>query len=148
MSTFDPTPYRPRNPVTHQRHKRETRLQIMLPILLGTVIIVGIGILITLRASIPAASKMADISLIWLIMPASLFTLIGAIVVGGLAYLVIRLVAILPYQFYRLMDLLLRLHRLVVQVSDKLTAPVIKVMVWKASYDRLRQRSSRPGRYR
>lgn len=141
MSDFDPTPYRPRNPVTQARHQRETRLQITLPIILGGLIVLAVAVLTVWKAGPATASKWADISLIWLIPPALLFALIGTLIMVGLIYLVIRLIAILPYQFYRLEDLLLRLHRLVRQASDKLAAPVIKVNGWKASYDALRGRA-------
>ncbi len=148
MSDFDPTPYRPRNPVAQARHQRETRLQITLPILVGGLIVLAVAVLAAWKAGPAAASKWADISLIWLIPPALLFALIGTVILVGLIYLLIRLIAILPYQFYRLQTLLLRLHRLTRQASDRLAAPVLKVNGWKASYDALRRNVWRQPRRR
>jgi hypothetical protein len=146
MSDLDPTPYLPRNPAVHKRHRKEVRWQITIPVIAVAVIL---GVFAILAVFLPpgTASMWADISLIWLIIPALFFAFIGMVVLGGLAYLTIRLIAFLPYQFYRLQMLLLKVNRGVRTIGDKAAAPIIKVNAWKASFDALRGRSSRGPRY-
>ncbi len=146
MSDFDPTPYLPRNPVVHARHRNDVLWQITVPVVAGAVILIVLGVLAWFLPS-GDASLWGDISLIWLIMPAFFFALIGMILLGGMAYLTIRLIGWLPYQFYRLEMLLLRLYRLVDTAGDKAAAPVIKAKGWKAGLDAFLGRPRRGSRY-
>ncbi|MFM8322104.1 MAG: hypothetical protein ACKOC5_14425 [Chloroflexota bacterium] len=150
MSDFDPTPFLPRNPAAHTRHTRDVRWQITLPLVIGAVLLLVVTGVAIVQSS-EGASLWADISLIWLMIPTMLFALIGTAITGALAYLVIRLVAILPHQFYRLNNLLLRINRGVGRASDKVLEPFIRIHTFGASVDVLRhgpRDARRPARNR
>ena len=83
-----------------ERHQRQKIRQIFLPLACIVVIIMGVCVLVILAASRStpggAVSQWADTSAIWLIMPVMMFTVIGAVVLGGLIFLLARLLKILP----------------------------------------------------
>jgi len=145
MSDFDPTPYLPRNPVVHARHRNDVLWQITVPVVAGAVVLIVLGVFAwLLRAG--DASRWGDVSLIWLIIPAFFSALIAMAVLVGLIYLTVRLIGWLPYQFYRLEMLLLRLYRLVDNAGNKASAPVIKARGWKAGLGVLLGRPRRGSR--
>jgi hypothetical protein len=88
-------PLPPPNPLTARQHHREVFLEIILPLLGGTVFIVVLAILIV--GSTPAqASVGADTALIWLIIPLFLLGLIGLAILIFLVVLVTRLLEKTP----------------------------------------------------
>jgi hypothetical protein len=125
------TVYRPRNPETHAKHRHEVLVQIMIPVVLAVLILLGLGVGSALMPS-DRASLWADISLIWLIPGAMLFTLVGLALFGGLAYVTIKLIDVLPFQFYRLHHLLRQVHHGVVKVSEKITEPIFRIKMYRA----------------
>jgi hypothetical protein len=84
-----------RNPITHAVHRREVFWQVTVPLVIGTLIILSLATGVWF-VSYNSASQAADISLIWLILPALIFTLIFTFLLGGLTFGLIKLISILP----------------------------------------------------
>ncbi len=116
-----------RNPITHAIHKREVFWQITLPFILAVIIFLAACVLI-IFVSQPASNRLfSDISLIWLILLAFIPTLLLIAIVGGLAYLVIRLIGILPKYARKVQDIFNLIQTKVHQGSDAASKPFITI---------------------
>ncbi len=134
----DVTPYLPHNPATRANHRREALQQITLPFVAVLILLIVIAFLAAWGLDAPEVSKWGSISLIFLIIPAMFMILIGILILGGLIYLHVKLIAKLPPLFYKLHNLILQTKYQVEYTTDKLVQPVIKVKTMKASADALR----------
>ena len=124
-------PILPRNPITHQRHRREVFWQITFPVVLVCVVLLVLAVLTT-GLSTEGASKWADISLIWMIIPALLFSLLTMILLAAGVYLTLQLLHILPFYFYKGHNWFLLVNLRVGRVGDRLTEPFLRARAWKA----------------
>lgn len=129
---MDETPPLPRNPHTYLRHRKEVFWQITLPIL-AVVTILGLLAFLATGLAMSEASLWADISLIWLIIPMMVVTLLAMAILGGMAYAVIRLIQVLPGQFFRLYGGLLLVGAYIRNLDDKIVQPFLGVHSYSAS---------------
>lgn len=121
----------PRNPITHHRHRREVFWQVTLPVVMACLLLLVLAVLAAGLSS-ERASKWADISLIWMIIPALLFSLLTMILLAAGVYLTLRLLHILPVYFYRGHNWFLLVHLRVGSMGDRLAEPFVRVRAWKA----------------
>jgi ABC-type transport system involved in cytochrome c biogenesis permease subunit len=130
-----------RNPATYESHRREVFRQITIPLIIGVVLLVAAcGAIVWGSFWVGGdASRWADISLIWLILPAMLATLVFLLVTGGLVYLTVLLIARLPPLFLKLFNLFTRINAALRRAADKAVEPVLRVESWKAGWKRLRR---------
>lgn len=124
--------WKPRNPLTQQKHRREVMWQITIPVIVGTVIMLVVCGLAAALSS-PLASRWADISIIWLIPPAFLVTLLFMVINAAGVYLLIKLIAAAPPFFYKAQNFFRRIQIRIGSISDKIVEPVLKVNGWSAS---------------
>lgn len=124
-------PILPRNPVTHQRHRREVFWQITFPLIIICVILLALAILAT-GLSTESASTWADISIIWMIIPALLISLLTMIFLAGGVYLTLWLIQNLPFYFFKGHNWFLLVNLRVGRVGDSLTEPFLRLRAWKA----------------
>jgi hypothetical protein len=117
----------PRNPVTHAKHRREVFWQITIPVIIGVILIVGVAILIILASigNFMVSSKLADISIIWLIIPAMIISLIVALILAGLVYLVYMALIYLPGISFKIGGIFDIVRLKVRQFSDLAVKPVV-----------------------
>ena len=125
-----------RNPITHERHRREVFRQITLPLIIALVLI-AVPVGLTVTASAAGASRWADISLIWLIMPVLVVSLIFLILLSGITYGLIRLIGVLPRYALQVQDFFVLLHFQIARLNDKITQPLIKLHATSASVKNL-----------
>ena len=131
MPNRDFDPILPRNPITHQRHRREVFWQITFPVILVCVILLVLAVL-AVGLSAESASTWADISLIWMIIPALLFSLLAMILLAAGVYLTIKLLYLLPFYFYKGHNWFLLVNLRVGNIGDRLAEPFLRVRAWKA----------------
>jgi hypothetical protein len=136
MNTNKPFVLPERNPLTHARHKHDVLLQITLPLVIGGLLIVlAIAGIIWSAAGGPASGEVnrwANVSLIWLILPALFFVLLGTVILIGLVYAVTKLLAVLPGYARLTQDWFVRLGGKVRLVSDKVVEPFLKAHSFSA----------------
>lgn len=131
MPNPDYDPILPRNPLTHQRHRREVFWQITFPIIVVCVILVILaGLAVGLSAE--SASTWADISLIWMIIPALLISFLTMIFLAALVFLTIRLIQLLPFYFFRGHNWFLLVNLRIGRIGDSLAEPFLRLRAWKA----------------
>ena len=131
MQNKDYEPILPRNPITHQRHRREVFWQITFPILLVSLALLLLAVMAAGLSS-EKASTWADISLIWMIIPALIFTLLTMIILAALVYLTIKLLHILPFYFFKGHNWFLLVNLRTGHIGDNLAEPFVRLRAWKA----------------
>ena len=100
--------------------------QVTLPLLLGIIIFLGAGLGVALSDN-NAVSRWADVATLWLLLPWLLVTLIFLVILGGLAYLMARLLIALPPFAHRVQIVFAPASpALVRQYSDQATEPVLR----------------------
>jgi hypothetical protein len=131
MQNKDYKPILPRNPITHQRHRREVFWQVTFPILVISVILLLLAVMAT-GLSAEKASTWADISIIWMIIPALIFSLLTMILLAALVYLTIKLLYILPFYFFKGHNWFLLVNVRIGRIGDNLAEPFLRLRAWKA----------------
>ena len=131
MRNSDYDPILPRNPITHQRHLKEVFWQITFPIIVVSLILLVFAVLAA-GLSTERASTWADISLIWMIIPTLLFSLLTMIFLAAGVYLTLRLLQILPFYFYKGHNWFLLVNLRVGRIGDNLAEPFLRLRAWKA----------------
>ncbi len=116
---------RERNQETWKRHRQEVFKQITLPLLIGGIILGLLAVLVVL-GSTGAVDRWADISIIWLIGPTFLFTLLAMLALAGLVYVTVMIIVNLPFFSYRVLLKLKVLQAVVRNASDRAVAPFLK----------------------
>ena len=136
MSNFGSTAHRERNPVTYQRHRRQVLRQITIPLVIGIIFVV-ILVGLTLAATWSQTSLWADISIIWLIIPAFILSVLATILLVGLTYGCIMLIRNLPYYSNLLHGYVFQVVWRVKKVNDVAVEPILRLEGLKASTRRL-----------
>ncbi len=101
---------------------------------MGLFIAIALGVgAVFLSSSSSALLIWASVSLIWLILPALLITLIFILILGAILYGVIKLIGALPGLFQKLFNLLDTIQQKVEQGSNTAAKPLITVYGWSAA---------------
>lgn len=127
-----------RNPVTTEKFLRETRWQVLLPVVIGAVVVIILAVLMASGAD-ELVSDWADISLIWLICPMMFVGLLFLALFGGLVYLTIWLLRHIPIYARMLQDIFLTIQHTVRRIGDAIVEPVIRIRMFMAGYGALRR---------
>jgi hypothetical protein len=118
-----------RNFEVHDQHRHETRQQIYLPLILGIVIILA-GVVAIIFYGLRADSTLrrwADVSVIWVIIPALFIGLIFMIVVIALLYAVTRLLGVLPGYGGLVQGYFQQVVEKIFQITDALVEPLLRL---------------------
>lgn len=121
-----------RNQVTWEKHRRDVRLQIILPLVIGILLVVVLAVLVTL-GSTAQVSQWADVSLIWIIAPMLVVALIFLAILGGMAYGLAKLLQVLPFYTRQVQDFFLLVRDRASDVTAKMVAPILNYESKKAS---------------
>jgi hypothetical protein len=130
------------NPVTQKRHNRDMVWQVYAPLTAGVIIVLLLMIL-TVNGTNYAVRKGADVSIIWLIAPALVISLIILAINAAAIYGIAQLIKVLPGYSRIVLDYFILAGMYVNKLGDRMVAPVLRVRTFNAS---LRQigRSFRP----
>ncbi len=108
-----------------RRHRKQRWWQILLPFLLTALIVLGGAALAAFGGGAGGARLWADISLIWLILPALFFALLCLAAVIGLIYLLARLSRAVPPVTAKVQFFSRRVANGTRQAADKAVQPVV-----------------------
>ncbi len=135
-----------RNPKTHAAHRKEVWWQITLPLVIGCLVLVLAiaGVIWAAAGSRPQVTRWADISLIWLILPALFFALLGLGVLVGITYLVSKLLGVLPGYARVVQNAIASVQQKALKANNVLVAPALKLKSWFAGARRARQVVTEP----
>lgn len=118
----DPSPF---DSPSLKRHRKQKFWQILLPFFLATALVAAGAALAAFGGGAGRARLWADISLIWLILPALFFALAFLAVLIGLIYLLARLNRAVPPVTAKVQFFSRRLVHGTRQVADKAVQPVL-----------------------
>jgi hypothetical protein len=126
MDTMGTEKYKPKNPITYAKHRREVFWQITIPIILGAIVLIALAVWVSLVSfgDQVLADKWASVSLIWLIIPAMVFTLVFAVILGGLTYLVMKIIQVFPAITFKVEEFMLKVRTRARQITDAAVKPV------------------------
>jgi uncharacterized Tic20 family protein len=127
---------RERNPLTQRAHRKQVLWQITLPLVIAALLILIIAILAAVSGP-QGASLWADISLIWLIIPLMIISLILLVLLAGLVYAVIWLVRTLPGYAMQAQNFMIMIASQVERLGNLIVEPVLRVNAWLASLQAL-----------
>ena len=131
----------PRNPHTHQLHRRETFWQITFPLIIGGLVILGLAVWAVVTAAGGGnVNHAASASLIFMIIPTMFMALIVLVILAGLAYLVIEINRGLPPVMRKIQDFFVRVREGARTLSDKLVEPILRAQSGIAGIKRLKRK--------
>ena len=128
-----------RNPITHEAHRRQTFWQIYFPLIVFGVLVI-VTIILAIIAENQAASKWADISLIFMISLAMIAFLIIIVALVFMAYYTRQLLKATPYFFFTLQRYAYIIEIRVKRVSNAAAEPFLRVNSYIAGARALRRK--------
>ena len=124
-----------RNPKTYAEHKRESFWQITLPLVIGILIILAAvgAIIFSVTQPVTDVGRWADVSLMWLIVPALFFALLLLILLAGLIYAISFLLRLVPRYALIIQLYFEQARSKISQLMNKSTEPILRInSLWAA----------------
>ncbi len=114
---------------SYLRHRKQRTTQIILPMVVSTLLLVGLIVLISLSTfgSGGDVGRWAAISTIWIIIPLLIAGLISLAILIGLIYLMSRALSALPHYTGIAQDYVFKAKAYIVRGADMIAKPVISV---------------------
>ena len=134
MDDLEPVPFTDFNPISRQKHRHEVFWQVSIPFVLICFVLSVLAILAA-SASYIEASKWADISVIYLIVPMMIFALLAIVIQVASVYALIRLMQVLPFYSYRGHGYLLQIGMQIEWAGNQAVRPFVGI---KTSFASLR----------
>jgi len=124
---------------SYQKHRKELAWKIIFPVLLRTVLCVGLIVLISISTFNWGGDvqRWADISTMWIAIPFMLEMLVFLAIVAGLIYLLAKLLGITPRYTVIAHDFMYKIVGYVKKFADAVAKPVISINSIGASIGRL-----------
>jgi hypothetical protein len=135
MQTTKPSLHRERNLETYQKHKKEVLWQITVPLVAAGVIVL-LMMAVSLSSEVDQ-SRLADISLIWIIIPNLAAALFAIFILAAMVYGLIKLISILPYYAYKTQMFFKNVDARIRSVDNRMVEPFIKGKTSSASFRKL-----------
>jgi hypothetical protein len=114
------------------QHNRQRFWQIIFPIVLFSLLIIIVSGF-TIFAGAVSDRLWADISIIWLVIPVLMFSLVIIAILAGLIYLMTRLTKVTPNFTRRVQNLFSRLEKGTRKIADSSVQPILWVEQFKYS---------------
>lgn len=133
-----PTP----NPITQAAHRQQVLWQIWVPfaVVVILVLISAVGVVVAGLQGTGDINRWANISLIWLIAPMLLLTVLMIAATAGIVYLLFQTLRVLPSYSRQLQDILAKVSFYVRKYSDAVVEPFLKAHSFTASVRALRRK--------
>ena len=124
---------------TYLKHRREVRWKIIAPVVVSAVLCFACSALVYVATFSYGGdvARWAEISTIYLAIPAIIFLVIFFILVGGMVFLLTRLLDILPNYTYQAQGLFYRIKMAVRRGADTVVKPIITINSVGASINRI-----------
>ncbi len=120
---------------SYQLHRKQRNTQIILPIILSVVVLVGLIVLISISTFNQGGDvgRWAAISTIWIIIPILVAGLITLLVLIGLIYLMARALQGLPYYTGIAQDYVYKARGYIIRGADMAVKPILALDGWLES---------------
>ena len=112
---------------SYQRHRKQRITQIVLPVVLGAIVLVGMIVLISISTfrSNGDVGRWAAVSTMWIIIPILLTGLILLALLIGLIYLLARALGVLPHYTGLAQDYVYKAQAYIIHAADMAVKPII-----------------------
>jgi hypothetical protein len=128
------------NTPSYRRHRRQFALQIVLPLLVVALLVLGAGGFLVAGSTAAKTRHLADVALIWLIVPLLLMGLIVASIGVAKIYLMARLLKTVPIYTAKGQELFSRFAHGVRSAADRAVLPVFKIHEFLAALQVLKRK--------
>ncbi len=120
---------------SYQLHRKQRNTQIILPIILSVVVLVGLIVLISISTFNQGGDvgRWAAISTIWIVIPILVAGLITLFVLIGLIYLMARALQGLPYYTGIAQDYVYKARGYIIRGADMAVKPILALDGWLES---------------
>ncbi len=120
---------------SYQLHRKQRNTQIILPIILSVVVLVGLIVLISISTFNQGGDvgRWAAISTIWIVIPVLLAGLVTLVVLIGLIYLMARALQGLPYYTGIAQDYVYKARGYIIRGADMAVKPILALDGWLES---------------
>jgi len=120
---------------SYQLHRKQRNMQIILPVILSVVLLVGLIVLISLATFKQGGDvgRWAAISTIWIVIPILLAGLITLVVLIGLIYLMARALQGLPYYTSIVQNYVYMARGYIIRGADMAAKPILALDGWLES---------------
>lgn len=117
---------------SYLKYRRDVTRQILLPTILATLLILGLGglAIYSTSAGSQSVSLWADIALIWLIIPMMFLAIVILALLAALAYGLARLLGIAPQYTGLVQEYALWLNAEIVLWTNHIIQPVLVLKTW------------------
>ena len=114
---------------SYRRHRRQRTSQILLPMILAAILFIGMVVLVNIATfrDNGDVGRWAAISTIWIVIPVCISAFVFLAVVGGLVYLMGRLLGIAPTYTGKAQDFVHKLAIRIRRAADMAVKPVFSV---------------------
>lgn len=113
---------------SYQRHRRQVTSQIILPMVLTVILFLAVIVILvitTLFRNAGDVSRWAAVSTIWIVTPVMIASLIFAVLLGGIIYLLARLLGIAPLYTNKAQNFVQKLGIRIRLAADATVKPVL-----------------------
>ena len=119
-----------------EKHRRQVISQILLPILTSAVVFLGFGVLVSMPwgNGLATTGQWAAISIIWLILPVIILTLVFLGLTGGLIILMAKLLQTVPTYSQWVYLQVNKIGNRLQSISNRAVMPVIRFRGWQAGW--------------
>lgn len=121
-----------RNPATHEAFRRQVWLQIYVPFVAGLLLLAGTAILLA-GAALAGPSAWADASLILLLLPLIIFSVIPIVLLAFLVYGVSYLIGRIPVPAHQAQQAVAQAGRVIQQSAQRAAQPLILMKAGSAA---------------
>ena len=117
---------------SYQLHRKQRNTQIILPIILSAVLLVGLIVLISIATFKQGGDvgRWAAISTIWIVIPILLAGLVTLVVLIGLIYLMARALQGLPYYTSIVQNYVYMARGYIIRGADMAAKPILALDGW------------------
>lgn len=125
--------------LSYQKHRKDLIWKIIFPVVLSTVLCIGLIVLIwfaTFRGG-GDVQRWADISTMWIAIPTMIGMLITLALLGGIIYLLAKLLHITPRYTVMAQDFFYMIQSYAKRIADAVVKPIINVDAIGAGIGRL-----------
>ena len=114
---------------SYRRHRRQRTSQIFLPMILAGIVFLAVVVLVIIATANGTGDvgRWAAVSTIWIVIPTCIAGLMFLVVLGGLVYLMGRLLGVAPTYTGKAQDFVHRLAIRIRLIADKIVKPVFAV---------------------
>ncbi len=129
-----------RNPLVHAEHRRQALKQIYLPLVIGALVVLA-GVVAIIYFGVqaePMLRRWADVSVIWVLLPAMCIGVLILLVILGILFGFTRLLGVTPGFFEVEQGFFSQAEQKVLKISDGLVEPFLRL---RSNWAGLKRRS-------